>query len=73
MNLLLPNDCISVPMNNSHPFMIICFDDGNEKYENYINEWMIYGKWKGKVALRNINTPNIFIKSISEWKVIQKI
>ena len=73
MNLMLPKEWKSLPMNNSDPFMIICFDDGNEKYENYINEWMIYGKYKGKVALRNINNPNILIKSISEWKVIKNI
>jgi hypothetical protein len=52
--------------NNYH---INQFDDGNEKYEQYENEWMIYGRWKGKVALINIYNRDIRIGSISKWKL----
>ena len=55
----------------SEPYTIVSintFDDGNQDMENYTNSWFVIGKWKGKVALRNISNPAIEISSISEWK-----
>ena len=31
------------------------FDDGNVKYQYFINKWTVCGKWKGKVKLINID------------------
>ena len=50
---------------------IIKFDDGNEDLENYLNVWIIFGEWKGKVALYNVQNPDVIVESISAWKVIQ--
>lgn len=44
------------------------FDDGMEKYKYNDNNWIIFGKWQGKIALYNLQEPNIIIKSISSWK-----
>ena len=49
--------------------MIHNFDDGNEKYEMYDNNWIIFGIWKGKVAVFNNEDPSIILKSISRWKL----
>jgi hypothetical protein len=49
---------------------ITTFDDGNEEYKYFINRWYIFGKWRGKIALTNVENMNIKIKSISEWKTI---
>ena len=45
------------------------FDDGNNNYSKYFNEWVIYGIWRGKVAIMNNKENNIIIKSISQWKL----
>ena len=50
-------------------FQIRIFDDGNEKYKQYDNNWVIFGRWKDKVALFNEFDQNITIMSISKWKV----
>ena len=47
------------------------FDDGNFQYANYTNSWIIFGDWQGKYALVNYMNPEVIIKSISSWKVIQ--
>ena len=50
-------------------YFIRVFDDGNQKYKNLINEWLIYSiLGHGKVSLININCKDI-IKSISAWKI----
>ena len=51
------------------PVKIRRFDDGNEKYKQYDNSWVIFGRWTGKVAIFNEFDQNITIMSISEWKV----
>ena len=51
-------------------YSILRFDDGNEQYEVYKNEWLIYGKWLGKYALVNRLMPTIKITRISAWKII---
>ena len=51
-----------------HSYSITIFDDGNEKYEKYINVWHAYGTWRGKVALVNHSAPSVRIPSISKWK-----
>ena len=51
-------------------YMIHNFDDGNEKYEMYDNNWIIFGEWKGKVSVFNHEEPSIILKSISRWKLI---
>ena len=50
---------------------IIKFDDGNEDLVHYRNEWIIFGEWKGKVALYNVQNPKVILGSISAWKVTQ--
>lgn len=51
------------------PVKILRFDDGNKKYNQYDNSWIIFGRWQGKVAIFNEFDQNITIMSISEWKV----
>ena len=49
---------------------ITVFDDGNQKYKNIQNKWIVidtmynYDKFK----LQNIHNKNIIINSISSWK-----
>jgi hypothetical protein len=50
-------------------YFIRVFDDGNQKYKNLINEWLIYSiLGHGKVSLININGKDK-INSISAWKI----
>ena len=53
---------------------IIVFDDGNERYREYPNKWMITSSkfYGSKVTLRNFIFQNIKIESISRWKVIRR-
>ena len=45
------------------------FDDGNQKYKELINEWIITDfNNRGKCSLKNVHE-DIEIKSISCWKV----
>ena len=53
-------------------FKINTFDDGNEKYQGLLNEWLIIGDWRGKVRLVNREKQYIIIHSISRWKVDDK-
>lgn len=48
---------------------ISVFDDGKKDYMNYSNKWYIIGSWRGKFRLQNIENKNIFIESISNWKL----
>jgi len=50
-------------------YKISCFDDGMDKYKDYPNEWIVFGKWKGKTALVNAVFNNLIIDSISTWKI----
>ena len=54
-----------------HIYKINVYDDGNQAFEQYVNKWAIYGKWRGKRALINIEKPLIKITSISRWKIIK--
>jgi len=38
--------------------------------EQYENEWLMNGEWKGKVSLVNVKYPSITINSISRWKIL---
>ena len=49
-------------------YEITSFDDGNEKYEKYVNQWYIFGIMLGKIAIANARDPTIRIDSISAWK-----
>lgn len=49
------------------PLKITVFDDGNSEYTKLTNIWFIFGEWRGKVRLINIDNTTI-INSISEWK-----
>jgi hypothetical protein len=40
------------------------FDDGNKKYKNYENKWLVLKKIGGKLLLKN----GLKIISISTWK-----
>ena len=68
-NELLNNEWNYITPNINSPQKIIKFDDGNEKYNSYPNEWVIFGEWGGKIAIYNKIQPTIIIKSISRWKV----
>ena len=68
LNLNLPNDWTRVIPDDTNPVIVHNFDDANEKYKQYDNRWIVFGKWKGKVALYNGYDENVIIQSISEWK-----
>jgi hypothetical protein len=68
-NQLVNNDWNYIEPNIINLQKIIIFDDGNHEYEMYPNEWIVFGRWKGKTALFNKMYPTIVIKSISSWKV----
>ena len=69
MDKLLPIDWQRVTPDHNNPIQIQVFDDGKEKYKQYENSWVIFGKWTGKVALFNAFDENVIIDSISKWKV----
>ena len=50
-------------------YKIILFDDGCQEYKQFTNNWRKFGKWRGKVALYNIEDQSIIIQSISDWKI----
>ena len=64
----LPSDWIRVSPDHNRVIQVRVFDDANEKYEQYENSWILFGKWKGKIALFNAFDENVIIQSISEWK-----
>jgi hypothetical protein len=66
--LRMANDWIFFEPDISNVFEITNFDDGNDKYKRHVNQWLIYGKWLGKVALVHAKNPGIRIESISQWK-----
>jgi hypothetical protein len=68
-NYICDDNWIYFEANTSEIYEIIKFDDGNEQYEQYDNTWVIYGTWRGKCAIYNINRPEIKINSISNWKI----
>jgi hypothetical protein len=57
--------------NIQEKYKINIYDDGNKKYEQYVNEWLLFGHWRGKCALVNANKSDIKINSISLWKIIK--
>lgn len=65
---ILPNGWTRVNPDTNTILHIRTFDDGNEKYKRYENEWILFGKWKGKIAVFNAFDANVIINSISEWK-----
>ena len=65
---LLNNNWEYLTPNENDTKQIKLFDDGNYKFEEYNNIWIIFGKWKEKIALYNKTNPQIIIRSISEWK-----
>ena len=69
---LQDNTWTFVPPNESQVLMLIVFDDGNERFEQYENEWILFGTWMGKIALYNKNQSSIILQSISKWKTINK-
>jgi hypothetical protein len=68
MHRRLPIDWTRIIPEHNNEVQIRIFDDGNEKYKQYDNCWIIFGKWNGKVALFNGYDENVIIDSISEWK-----
>jgi len=68
---LLSNEWTFVPPNESQVFMINVFDDGRDQFEQYENEWVLFGTWLGKFALYNKNEPSVILQSISNWKTIK--
>lgn len=61
-----------VPPNESQVLMLIVFDGGNERFEQYENEWILFGTWLGKIAIYNKHEPTVILQSISKWKTIDK-
>ena len=55
--------------NETKIYEINTFDDGNEKYQQFVNEWLMIGEWRGKVRLINREKQKIIIHSISRWKI----
>ena len=53
---------------------IIVFDDGNQKYREYPNKWIITSSkmYGSKLTLRNFIFQKIKIDSISSWKVVSR-
>ena len=49
---------------------INCFDDGRDKYKQYVNKWIILEKkFNGcKLLLRNAVNEKVVINTISSWK-----
>jgi len=64
----LPNDWTRVIPDDTNPVIVHNFDDANEKYKQYDNCWIVFGMWKGKIALYNGYDENVIIQSISAWK-----
>ncbi len=66
----MENDSIKNYLNR-----IIVFDDGNHKYREYPNKWIITSSkmYGSKLTLRNFIFQNIKIESISSWKVIRRL
>ena len=67
------NSNVSTNVNNNKTnipiYFITVFDDGNSKYNELENQWIITGNPNpGKVTLLHKNS-DITIKSISAWKV----
>ncbi len=58
--------------NEDKIYEINTFDDGNEKYQQFVNEWLMIGEWLGKVRLINLENKKIIIHSISRWKIDDK-
>lgn len=57
------------PNQNDGVYEINTFDDGNEKYRDYVNQWVLFGSWRGKYAVINQTNTDIKINSISQWKL----
>jgi len=68
MDKPLYTDWLRVAPDHNNLIQIQTFDDGNEKYKQYDNCWIVFGTWKGKVALYNGYDENVIIQSISAWK-----
>jgi hypothetical protein len=74
----LYDKCLLVETNPFYPYRlrefkkykINTFDDGNEKYKDYLNEWYVLYTENGKYMLKNIKN-GLIINSISSWKVIE--
>jgi hypothetical protein len=49
-------------------YYIRVFDDGNNKYKDVPNEWIITSFTRGKIGLKNLNGVDV-IDSISAWKI----
>ncbi len=64
-----PNDEWKYVDFNNEYNIVNTFDDGNIEFTKYENKWVIFGKWKEKIALYNLANPEIIIASISLWKV----
>lgn len=59
--------------NEAKIYEINTFDDGNEKFQQFVNEWLMIGEWRGKVRLINREKQKIIIHSISRWKIDNKL
>jgi len=66
---LYNNDWTFVVPDINKKYRINIFDDGNDNNINKKNEWVLFGIWKGKYALFNVEDSDIIIRSISNWKV----
>ena len=64
------NNSMGIKKDNHNPtYFINTFDDGNRKYQELKNEWIITGNPNpGKVTLLHKNSSTT-IKSISAWKI----
>ena len=54
-------------------YSIRVFDDGNDRYAEYVNVWHKYGEWRDKVAIVNSVDMRVRIESISAWKLDYRV
>ena len=69
MLYIMESDWLYFAPNYEHIYKINVYDDGNQKYEQYSNEWLVIGTWMGKRSLINCHNQVIVIPSISKWKI----
>ena len=65
----MESDWLFFPPNPEHIYKIIVYDDGNQRYQQYGNEWLVNGTWMGKCSLINYQNQLIVVPSISKWKI----
>jgi len=69
MLYIMESEWLFFAPNVEHIYKINVYDDGNERYAQYGNEWLVNGKLMGKRSLINYQNQLIVVPSISKWKI----